>query len=440
MNEMMIKSLSEKLDQSQPVLRKLDSYWCGQQPAAYLSKGAREALGTSLTGLAVNFPKLAVTALAERLNITGFRAQGDGAEPSPDLWKIWNRNRMDDGSAQAHIDALVYGRSFVMVWAGPRGPQITVESPHQIAVHHDPVSHQVTAAFKRWAVNGQAHGVLYLADQIHTYRSSSNVVDGAFPATNWDLVETIANPFGVVPVVPIVNRGRLMDLDGVSEMTDIMGLSDALNKLSADAMVSSEFYARPRRWATGLELAEDDDGNVIQPFSDEAGKLWISEDTETKFGQFDGSRLDGYSDLMQTVTQQIGALSGLPPHYLGLYGDQPPSADSIRSAEASLVSRVYTLQRIFGNAWEQVAALVLAVKDGVDPLDVELGTVWAGPETRTPAQAADAAVKLKTMGVPLSIVLEDSLGYSPAQLERVRTALRAEALDTAGVNLTELVQ
>lgn len=435
-----IKSLSEKLNESAPELRKLDLYWRGTQPAAYLSAEAREALGSNLTGLAVNFPKLTVTALAERLNVVGFRAQGDAQEPDNDLWKIWNRNRMDDGAAQAHVDALVYGRSFVMVWAGPRGPQITVESAHQVAVRHDPVSHQVTAAFKRWAANGEAHGVLYLADEILTYRSTSNVADGAFPTTNWELVERLTNPLGVVPVVPIVNRGRLMDLDGVSEMTDIMGLADALNKLSSDALVSSEFYARPRRWATGLELAEDDDGNVIQPFSDEAGKLWISEDNETKFGQFDGARLDGYSDLISTVTQQIGALSGLPPHYLGLFGDQPPSADSIRSAEASLVSRAYTLQRIFGNAWEQVAALVLAVKNGIDPYDVELVTVWNSPETRTPAQAADAAVKLKTMGVPLSIVLEDTLGYSPAQIERVQIAQRTEALNASGVDLTELAQ
>lgn len=439
MNEI-IKQLSEKLDQNTPTLDKLDNYWRGTQPAAYLSKEAREALGSSLTGLAVNFPKLAVTALAERLNITGFRAAAEGEEPPAELWRAWNRNRMDDGAAQAHIDALVYGRSFVMVWAGPRGPQITVESPRQMAVTYDPVSHQVTAAFKRWANNGEAHGVLYLADKIQIMKAQANVTDNVFPATGWTVVDTIANPLGVVPVVPIVNRGRLMDLDGVSEMTDILGLADALNKLSSDALVSSEFYARPRRWATGLELQEDEEGNVVQPFTNEAGKLWISEETETKFGQFDGARLDGYSDLIGTVTQQIGALSGLPPHYLGLFGDQPPSADSIRSAEASLVSRVYTLQRIFGNAWEQVAALVLAVMNGVDPYDVELSTVWQTPETRTPAQAADAAVKLKTMGVPLTVVLEDTLGYSPTQIERVRVAQREEALDAAGVNLAELAQ
>lgn len=46
------------------------------------------------------------------------------------------------------------------------------------------------------------------------------------------------------------------------------------------------------------------------------------------------------------------------------------------------------------------------------------------PETRTPAQAADAAAKLAGIGVPLSVVLADTLGMSPAQVDRVRQARR----------------
>ena len=46
-----------------------------------------------------------------------------------------------------------------------------------------------------------------------------------------------------------------------------MPLVDALNKCLADMMVTSEYVGRPRRWATGIELAEepvlDDDGNPV---------------------------------------------------------------------------------------------------------------------------------------------------------------------------------
>lgn len=436
-----LKTLSDKLDESVPALSKLDAYWHGLQPAAFLSATSAEALGDRLKVLSVNFPRLSVEALAERLTVTGFRTDGPDNEPDDELWNIWRRNRMEDGSAQAHTDALIYGRSFVIVWSGPRGPRITVESPRQVAVIRDPASRVVTAALKRWVGDGRAHAVLYEPEQITRYVSTAHVEDpAAMPATSWTVAETLDNPLGVVPVVPIVNRGRLLDVDGVSEMDDVLDLADALNKVMSDALVTSEFYARPRRWVTGLEIVEDDDGNAVNPFSDEMGRLWQSEAPETKFGQFDPVRLDGYADLAATITQQIGALTGLPPHYLGLHGDQPASADAIRSAEASLVARAYALHRTFGQSWADVARLVLAVRDGtdVDSLDVE--TIWANPETRTPAQAADAAAKLAGIGVPLSVVLADQLGMTPSQVDRVRAAIRTDALDSAGLDLREIAQ
>ncbi len=233
----------------------------------------------------------------------------------------------------------------------------------------------------------------------------------------------------MVPVVPIVNRGRLLDLDGVSEMADLLDLADAITKLHTDALVTSEFYARPRRWVTGLEIVEDEAGNPVNPFASEQDRVWQSEAPETKFGQFDPARLDGYGDLIATLTQEIGALSGLPPHYLGLHGDQPASADAIRSAEASLVARAFERQRSFGQSWDDVARLVVAVRDGVDPSTVDASTVWANPETPTPAQAADAAAKLAGIGVPLATLLADQLGYTPAQIERIGAIREREAAD-----------
>lgn len=414
-----IKQLNEKLNESRPALRGLDQYYAGEQSAAFMSEKSREALGNRLQRMAVNFPRLSVTSLQERLEVTGFRVGGaEGADAS--LWRLWRRNRMRDGSAQAHVDALVYGRSYCTVWADAQGsPTITVESPLQVATLTDPITRRVTVAFKRWTdPDGTARGVLYGPDEIRKVTAGRVTDVEAFPGTGWTVTATIPNPLGVVPVVPVVNRGRLLDVDGVSEMRDILGLSDALNKLMADALVTSEFYARPRRWATGLELVEDDEGNVVNPFSNEAGRMWQSESPDTRFGQFDGARLDGYSDLTAVVTQQIGALTGLPPHYLGLHGDQPASADAIRSAEASLVSRAYELHRTFGDAWADVARLAVAIRDEADPLAVDVETVWGNPETRTPAQAADAAAKLAGIGVPLEVVLADTLGYTPAQVAR----------------------
>lgn len=428
--------LAAKLEECTSRLSTLDAYWTGTQPAAFLSPDAADALGDRLRVLAVNYPRLAVTSLGERLSVTGFRVAGPDSPADPDLWRIWRANGMGEASAQAHVDALALGRSFVIVWAGtsPEVPRITVESPRQVTVLRDPASRTVTAALKLWndasspaGVPGTAHAIVYEPDKITRYASDA---PGA-TVTGWRTDgKVVDNPLGVVPVVPIVNRGRLLDLDGVSEMSVVLDLADALNKLMSDAMVTSEYFARPRRWVTGMEIVEDEDGNPVNPFSDEMGRVWQSEDPATKFGQFDPARLDTYSTMVATITQQIGALTGLPPHYLGLNGDQPAAADAIRSAEASLTARAYQRQRTFGQGWDSVAALTVAVRDGVDPASVDAETIWANPETRTPAQSADAAAKLVSIGMPLTSVLADPLGYTPEQIEQVRKDRRTESVDT----------
>lgn len=63
--------------------------------------------------------------------------------------------------------------------------------------------------------------------------------------------------------------------------------------------------------------------------------------------------------------------------------------------------------------------LAVLVRDGVQRPGMEsLETIWADPETRTVAQAADAAVKELAVGVSREQVLED-LGHSPVQSQRI---------------------
>ena len=422
-----LEALSGKLDESQSRLARLDTYYEGRQPAAFLSPSSKEALGNRLHVLGVNFPRLLVQSVAERLHVTGFREAGvETADQS--LWRIWQANDLETQAHLAHVDALTYGRSFVIVWAGPDGkPRITVESAKQVVVVHDPATGVVRAALKRWEDGKDHHAVVYLPDAINRYRG---------PETALKVVETIPNPLGEVPVVPLVNRSRLLDFDGASEMDDILDLTDGLNKIMSDALVTSEYFARPRRWVTGLEVHEDDDGNAVNPFSNEANRVWQSEDPETKFGQFDQARLDGYGDLTAILTQQIGAISGLPPHYLGLNGDQPPSADAIRSAEASLVAKVMGKQRTFGRSWARVAELATIVETGQSR---DLEALWESPETRTPGQLADAALKLTQMGVPLSAVLADPLGYSPSQIDGIMRQQRQAVLTASTADLSRLL-
>ena len=239
-----LENLSARLDEAQSPLARLDAYYDGRQPAAFLNTKSRDALDGRLKALSVNFPRLLVGSVAERLRITGFRPFGaDTADES--VWRAWQRCDLDTQAQLAHVDALAYGRSYVIVWVDEAGqPLVTVESARQMLTDHDPATGVVRAAVKRWVDGNRHHAVVYEPDKITRFAGKENALS---------VVETIENPLGEVPVVPIVNRSRLLDMHGASEMADILdeesvrendrldgfGSWDSLAVLSVVAMADS---------------------------------------------------------------------------------------------------------------------------------------------------------------------------------------------------------
>lgn len=425
-------ALAQRLDMATPRLVALDRYYAGRQPLAFLAPEAKEALGNRFGAMNTNLCRLAVTSLAERLRVTGFTLDG---EPAPEVWQAWLAQNLDELAGIAHREALTLGRSFITVWADEHGnPRVSVESAHQMAVTRDPATREVTAAVKRWTSGDTAHAVLYQPGEITLYTAKSHGDPAAIPAHGWTSTDVLANPLGIVPVVPMVNADRLLDDDGVSELDDLAPLVDGLNKSLADLMVASEYFARPRRWATGVEPVEDEDGNVVNPFPD-GHRMMLSESAETKFGQLDAADLGSYEAGVRVLLGQIMAVSALPAHYVGILQNNPSSADALRAAEASLAARAEARQRTFGRAWEQVVALMVAVATGADPLAVKAGVVWADPATRSTAQEADAVTKLHAAGIIPATTALERLGYSAAEIDSIRAARRAEALDVTGLAL-----
>lgn len=419
------------------------SYLAGEQPAAFLSKKSREALDKRLGRLGVNFPRLIVNSRVERLQPTGFAI--GGADPDPDLWSMFRRAGLVRLADLVHTDYLGLGAAYVTVWpamrAGRSTPTATVDNGLTMHVERDPATLEPLHAVRRWTVAGKAgsnttRAVLLEPDRITAYRTTT---PDAYATGAWVAESVTDNPLGLVPVVPFIRRAHSGDRHGTPAVADIRDLTDAHAKVLADSMVSSEYYARPRRWATGLEIEEDENGNAVDPFGE--SRFLHSESSDTKFGQLEASRADGYADLLAVLTQSIGALSGLPAHYLGLHGDQPANAESLRAAEAQLVAMCYSDHRQLGPDWAEVVALLHALTrpdgDDLDPMDI--GTVWASPEARTPAQSADAAAKLAGIGVPLRSLLADPLGYDPDAIEEIMGAQRDDQLRRAALDLSKVL-
>ncbi|WP_332522634.1 phage portal protein [Mycolicibacterium mengxianglii] len=382
--------------------------------------------------MSVNIPALAVSALVERLRLSGFS--------DPRAWQLFTDSDLDQLAPQVMSDALTYGTGYVLVWQKSGKPVATVESPRECAVLRDPADRSVIAGVKRYSTKDSTEAYLYLPDEIQHHRAPQT---GA-AVSGFVLMESIPNPLGYVPLVPIDN--------GHSEIADLVPLVDLLNKTLLDMASAGEAAGKPRRWISGLELVEkprlDEDGNpfleggepvidVVSPIDDvNTIQTMISESADTKFGQLPGTDLSGFEAGVRIIVSQIMAVSALPSHYLGILTSQPSSADALRASEASLTARAESRQLTFGRAFEAVGRLLIAISTGLDPESIPLRVQWADAATRSVAQEADAVVKLHQAGLlPASYALA-KLGYSDDEITAIRAAKRAEVLDNQGLGLT----
>lgn len=412
--------LDTKLAGLIPGLDRVDRYFEGEQPLKYMAKAMQSEIGDRVSQLVLNWLRFGAEAYENRLDIEGFRYQGSSSSDA-ELWRMWQANDLDEQGQQAHLDALVLGRSYVIVGSGDSDgsdPVVTVESPFQVFAERDPRTRRVSAAVKRWQEGEGKETVqratLYLPDSTESFAADK----GAWLSTG----KADEHELGRVPVVPLVNRPRILRPDGLSEFQDVIPIADAANKMATDMMVSGEYHAMPRRWAAGLKAEDfvDKDGNPISAWSRDAGTLWGSENEQIKFGQFQESDLAVFHNSIKLLAQLASQMLALPPHYLSFVGDNPASADAIRSSETQLVKRVERKHTYFGGSWEDVQRLVLRIKTGEwDDAARTLETVWRDPSTPTVAQVADATVKKVQTGiVPIEQARID-LGYTQTQRDNM---------------------
>jgi hypothetical protein len=436
--EQWLQRLLHLHQQELPQLQALNAYYEGTQPLAYLHPELLAELGEQMQQVVINWPRLVVDAVEERLDVTGFRLP-DAESGDKEMWRVWKANGMAGQSQKAHVDSLVMRRGFVFVGSNGKDadtPLITAESPLQVCADYDPATRMERAVVKRYndvdpltgSIRDQ-YATLKLPDATHHY---------AFKGpTGWTEVERDEHKLGVVPVVTLANRGRLLVPGGISELADILPISDAACKIATDMMVGSEFHAMPRRWALGFDQEDftDPDGKPVSVWSRLAGRIWATaknkKDDGVEVGQFPEADLKNFHSTIELLARITAALAALPPNYMGLSADDAASDAAIRSREARLVKRAERKTGALGDGYEQMQRLVHRFQTGDwDPTLLQLETLWADPATPTYAQKADAVTKLHAAGIlPTEQAWED-LGYSSAQQARMKQ-MQSDALDRA---------
>jgi hypothetical protein len=358
-----------------------------------------------------------VDVLEERLDWLGWRNEGEDFG----LGQIYRQNALDSESGMAHLDALIFGISFVTVGSGSDGepsPLITPQSPQTMTCEWDARSRVVRRAVAESSRDdgGQVSGwVIYHPDET-TYIERQ--------AGRWVVIDRDTHRLGRVPVVAVRNRVRGSRQTGRSEISAaVRYYTDAAVRTMLGMEVHREFYQAPQRWAMDVDPDRfmDAEGNRLSPWQSVMGRVWMvppndDPDVKPSVGQFTPSSPAPYLEQVRGLAQMLAAEAGIPATYLGFATDNPASADAIRAGEARLVKRAERRQTVFGSAWLEVAKLALLVRDGSIPDDFDAISVrWRDAATPTRAAAADEATKLVGAGIlsPDSTVTYDRVGLAP---------------------------
>ncbi|MYX26045.1 phage portal protein [Streptomyces sp. SID8381] len=395
-----------------------------QQKLAFSQMRYKAAFASVFEQWRDNFCGMIVDATNERLNVDSFRIPGtEGTDK--DARQFWQRSSMDAYSNAVHLEALIQGRAYVVVWADQDGePTITPVSAERMAVCYKAGSLwelEAAARFERDAWGRQ---------QV-TLWTEEYVYEVAYGVTEWDKGVSSPNPLKRVPVVPFENRIRLIG-EPVSDLANCIPIQDALNKTVMDALTASEAAAFPQRYATGIEIQQDENGNPIAPFNVGVDKLLQAEAPDAKFGSFEAANLQNYVTLVDMLVQHLASVSRVPSHYFLVNSTTPPSGESIISAEAGLVAKVRERMLHFGEAWERVIRLCFAVKKDKRQDAFDMETRWRDPEYRTEAQHVDALLKLKQLNVPEEILWAEA-GFSATQIDNFREMRKDDAKAAAEV-------
>lgn len=382
----------------------------------------------------VNWPRVTVDAIEQRLDVTGFRMPGAQSADAA-LWDVYQYNNLDERSGFAHVDALALKRSYVCVGTNaedPEYPIVTVESPEEMVAIRDPRTHRVTAALRSYSpVNGKdTKATLYLPNVTYWLV----YVDG-----DWrDEFDPDVHNLGTVPVVPFVNRNRATrvtgsTLEGVSEMEDIIPIADSASRAITNAQLAQETVAVPQKQVLGMSKGDfvGADGQPLPVWRSYFGSVWAHENPNVKVQQLPEADLSNFETMVNMYSRIASGLTGLPIEYFGLNTQNAPSAEGQRAGETRLIKKAERKQLSFGNSWESVMRLVIRFRTGEWSQDARrMETLWRDAGTPTQGMVTDAIVKEYQAGLTDWETAQEDLGRSPETIARMK-GRRTVDLDVA---------
>lgn len=430
-----VNRLGTELEKRAGLSRRLNRYFDADCPIPEAVVRARmtNAYKLLMPMSVAPWASLIVQAVEDRLQVSGIRS------PDPDVDEVlrglWQDNDLDAESKLAHNASLIDGRCFATVWPENGGdPQVTYDGADQMIVEYREGSrrHRV-AALRYWLTGDVPNATLYRPDGLYKFVGPKN--SSGFSGTRWErrLVPDedwpLANPYDVVNVVELaVNRRIRPGTFGYArgEYQHVTGLLDRINLLTFLGLVVALWMGFPLRGVLGAKVLRDDEGKPLPPFDADADKVFQIVDKDAKLAEFkaaDRSNLSIFEEL-----SQLAYITSTPAHYFPLEtGISNISAETVTALEGGLHSKVARHKASLGQGHKEIMRLLGAMAKSPVTMSPRAQILWKQSETRSLAEAADAAGKLKDI-LPWQALAEKVLDADQDEISRWESMRSSDAL------------
>lgn len=422
-----VDELSRRLFTSYADDQRFDRYYEGTQRLAHIGLAVPPELRKFETVL--NWCRTVVDSVSDRMRMKAFYLPGED-RASEALRESWDYNNLDSESIAHHQEMLILGRGFVSVGANeedPEFPLIQVENPRELAVDIDHRHRRLRAAVRVMPSENDAPGtpsnaVLYLPDSTMRLKRHQG---------RWVVEDRDDHGLGRVPLVMFLNRRRVGQWTGVSEMVDAIPLVDAAARSLTNLQLAGETHSVPQKYVLGMSKGDfvDGEGKPIPAWEAYFNAIWANQNKDAKVGQFAASDLSNFHNTVDHYASKLAGLYGLPARYVGITSVNPAAEGAIRAEEARLILNVEKKAALAGDGWGWVMGLVERFRTGEWVSGSRIKTDWFDAGTPTYAQRADALTKMYNsgQGILSREGVWEELGWSEARMERERSRFEAEA-------------
>lgn len=349
------------------------------------------------TKAALGWPQKVVTMLARRHVFEGYSLNG-----APDAFEaneILSANNYDLDLAQAITSAYKHSFSLLTVTRGDETigePPVVVQArdAEWSAALWDTRRRIIEAALTidKTDKYGQPAGAI-----MHTHTAIWRI-DARENGGGWQ-AEKLGDTPNRIFVEALCYDPQLNRPLGHSRITrEVRYLTDAAVRTMVRTETSAEFFSSPQRYVLGAERADfagQDRWSAIM------ARVQVLEPNENgdipSVGQFSQMTMSPHLEMYRQLAQNLCAATNLPQSAIGIFADNPSSAEAMQASEAALADEAEYQWRIFTAPLRRTLQNIIMVRDKLDEPPAEswkTSVKWTPARYSSPSSAADFAVKM----------------------------------------------